>query len=273
MRFPGAKAILILMVPLLLALHGFSYYHVQNIRNSIRYKDAIDAPMLPNPVMKMAAGEFKGIVADFLVMEIGAFIDSGKDKSEADWDRIAFHFSQAIALDPHFAQTYRLIQAYLPSSGRVKKANELLEIARRHLPWDWYPGFFLGFNYFNELKDYAKASEYLTETSKIKGAPPILATLGARLAQKSGQTVAALGFLKTMYGNPDYDDEARKLIAARIQTLEGVLILERAAAMFEQRFGKPIATLEDLVRSGILKQIPVHGESGSFGYSDGKITY
>jgi tetratricopeptide (TPR) repeat protein len=273
MKNTRTKTILMLLVPVLLVLHGFSYYHVESIRNSIRYKDTIDAPMLPNAVMKMAAGEFKGVVADFLVLELGAFIDSGRDKSEADWDRIAFHFSQVMALDPYFAQTYRLIQAYLPASGRVETANELLEIARRHLPWDWYPGFFIGFNAFNDLKDYAKASEYLIEASKIKGAPPILATLGSRLAQKSGQTVTALGFLKTMYANPDYDDEAKKLIATRIQTLESVLILERAMALYEQRFGKPITMLEDLVRSGILKQIPVHGELGSFGYSGGRITY
>jgi tetratricopeptide (TPR) repeat protein len=229
--------------------------------------------MLPGAVMEMAAGEFKGVVADFLVMEIGAFIDSGRNKSDADWDRAAFHFSQVMALDPYFAQTYRLIQAYLPSSGHVQTANELLEIARQHLPWDWYPAFFLGFNYFNDLKDYAKASKYLIMASKIKGAPPILATLGSRLAQKSGQTLTAIGFLKTMHGNPDYDEEAKKLIAARIQTLEGVLILERAAEIYHQRFGHSITTLEDLIRSGILKQLPKHGEMGSYGYADGKITY
>ena len=273
MRSLSAKTTLMLLVPVLLVLHGFSYYHVRQIRNSIHYKATINVPMLPESVMEMAAGEFKGVVADFLVMEIGAFIDAGSHKSDADWDRIAFHFSQAMALDPYFGQTYRLIQAYLPSSGHVEKANELLEIARRHLPWDWYPGFFLGFNYFNDLKDYAKASECLLETSKIKGAPAILATLGSRLAQKSGQTLTAIGFLKTMQGNPDYDEEAKKLIAARIQTLEGVLLLERAAEVYQQRFGHPITTLEDLIRSGILKKLPVHGEMGTYGYADGKITY
>jgi tetratricopeptide (TPR) repeat protein len=273
MRALSAKRVLILLVPLLLILHVISNGRVQGIRNSIQYKDTLDAPLLPNTVMQMAAGEFKGLVADFLTMEIGAFIDSGINKSDDDWERVAFHFSQSMALDPYFGQTYRLVQAFLPMSGRVEEANALLEIARKHLPWDWYPPFFMSFNYFNELKDYNKASQYLIEASKVEGAPPILATLGARLAQKSGQTQTALAFLKTMHRNPDYDEDAKSLIAARIMVLEGVLILERAIALYEQRNGRSIETLDDLVTSGILNKLPVHGESGQYGYADGRITY
>lgn len=273
MRRLKAKTVLLSLVPLLLLAHVIAYHQVDGIRNSIAYKDTMDAPRLPNAAMKVVAGEFKGLMADFLIMEIGAFIDAGTERSEDDWKRVAFHLSQAVALDPYFIQTYRLVQAFLPPAGYVEEANELLEISRKHLPWDWYPGFFLGFNYFNELKDYAKASKYLLETARIEGAPAILGTLGARLAQKSGQTLTAIGFLKTMIGNPDYDEEARKLLAARVEVLEGVLILERAIEIYEQRFGRPIETLEDLVSSGILKKLPVHGEMGYYGYSDGKVTY
>ena len=268
-----AKLILILLVPLLLALHLLSTRQVQNLRNSIEFQNSIDAPLVPNSMLKIIAGEFKGLAADFLVLEIGAFIDAGSDKSDADWERIAFHLSQAMALDPYFAQTYRMIQAFLPWKGKVKEANALLEVARQHLTWDWYPGFYIGFNYFNELKDYLNASAYITAASKIEGAPPVLATLGARLTQKSGQTVTAIGFLKTMLRNPDYDDNAKKLIEARIEVLEGVLVLERAIEAYERKFGRPIDVLEDLVTSGILIKLPVHGELGYYEYKDGKVKY
>ena len=273
MKHLRAKTGLLLLVPLLLMAHGVAHHQMSGIRNSIEYMDTIDAPQLPNTVMKIVAGEFKGLMADLLVMEIGAYIGAGTEKSDADWQRVAFHFSQAMALDPYFVQTYRLAQAYLPTAGLVQEANALLEIARQHLPWDWQPGFFIGFNYFNDLKNYSKASEYLLETSKMKGAPPMLGTLGARLAQKSGQTVTAIAFLKSMYGNPDYDEEAKNLISVRINVLEGVLILERAIEIYKRRFGHPISTLEDLVSSGILKQLPVHGEMGEFRYVDGKIVF
>lgn len=269
----NSKVVLILLVPVLLALHLMSTYRIQNFRNSVTFQNTINAPLLPSNALKIIAGEFKGLAADFLMLEISAFIDAGSEKSDADWDRISFHYAQAMALDPYFSQTYRMIQAFLPLKGRAEKTNELLEIARQHLTWDWYPAFYIGFNYFNELKDYEKASKYLLEASKIKGAPPVLATLGARLKQRSGQTVAAIAFLKTMMQNPDYDENAKKLLAARIKVLEGVLQLERAIETYKRKFGRPIQTLNDLVTSGILERLPTHHEFGQYEYKDGKVSF
>jgi tetratricopeptide (TPR) repeat protein len=257
----------------LLALHGLGTHKVQAIRTSVKYQNHISAPLVPNSVLKIIAGEFKGAMADYLMMEIGAFINAGENKSDADWDRVSFHFSQCMALDPYFQQTYRMAQAFLPWKGKVAEANALLEIAREHRPWDWYPGFYIGFNYFNTLKDYAKASEYIIAASKIKGAPPILATLGARLAQKSGQTLAALAFLKAMQRNPDYDEEAQRMIEVRITLLKDVLLLEKAITVYRQRFGHDIESLLDLVNSGILKTLPRHAEQREFAYSNGKVVY
>jgi tetratricopeptide (TPR) repeat protein len=257
----------------LLALHGLSTHKVQEIRTSVKYQNHISAPLVPNSVLKIIAGEFKGAMADYLLLEIGAFINAGENKSDADWDRVSFHFSQCMALDPYFQQTYRMAQAFLPWKGKVAEANALLEIAREHRPWDWYPGFYIGFNYFNTLKDYDKASEYLITASKIKGAPALLATLGARLAQKTGQTRAALAFLIAMQSNPDYDEEAKQLIALRIEVLEGVLLLEKAIAVYQQRFGHDITSLQDLVTSGILKALPRNEDMGTYTYSNGKIGF
>ncbi len=266
--------ILILLVPPLVALHMLATDRVQTLRNTIEFQNTINAPLLPNNALKIIAGEFKGLVADFLMLEISAFTDAGGEgKTDEDWDRIALHYGQAMALDPYFAQTYRMVQAFLPLKGKIREANELLDIARQHLTWDWYPAFFMGFNYFHDLHDYAMASQYITEASKIKGAPPLLATLGARLAQKSGQTVTAIGFLKTMLRNPDYDDNAKALLTARLGVLEGVLLLERAIEVYTRKFGRPIATLEDLVTAGILKELPLHKEGGQYDYRDGKVIF
>jgi tetratricopeptide (TPR) repeat protein len=273
MKRVTATHILILLVPILLALHTLSNRQVHGFRNSIRYQNTLRAPLLPKEVLTIVAGEFKGLLADFLMLEISAFIDAGEEKSEEDWKRIIYHFSQIMALDPYFSQTYRMVQAFLPWKGHVEPANELLEVARQHLTWDWYPGFFIGFNYFNELKDYAKASKYLLEASKMEGAPPLLATLGSRLAQESGQTVTAIAFLKTMLKNPDNDDVARKMLSMRLEVLEGVLLLERAIKVYENQLGRPIERLEDLVTSGILSQLPEHGESGSYGYEEGRVVF
>jgi hypothetical protein len=267
------KFVIGIVVLSLLALHGIGTHKVQEIRTSIRYQNQISAPLLPVTVLKIIAGEFKGAVADYLLLEIGAFIDAGDERSDADWDRVTFHFGQCMALDPYFEQTYRMVQAFLPWREKTEAANALLEKAARNRPWDWYPRFYIGFNYFNFLKDYAKASENIIAASKYENAPSILATLGARLAQKSGQTLAALAFLKSMEHNPDYDEAAKQLIAVRIKVIEGALRLEKAVAAYRQRFGHDIHSLQDLVTSGILKELPQHAESRAYTYSDGKVGF
>lgn len=269
------KFILGILVLSLLALHGLGTRKVQEIRTSIRYQNQINAPLMPATVLKIVAGEFKGLFADYLLLEIGAFIDAGEERSDAEWERVCFHFDQCMALDPYFEQTYRMAQAYLPWRGQAEAANALLKKSARHRTWDWYPSFFIGFNYFNFLKDYAKASEYIIAASKFEDAPPVLATLGARMAQKSGQTLAALAFLKAMQHNPDYDEEAKQLIALRISVIEGALVLEKAIAAYQQRYGHDIQALEDLVTSGILKALPENPESkeGDYTYSNGKVGF
>jgi tetratricopeptide (TPR) repeat protein len=267
------QSIIGVLVLSLLALHHLSTHKVNEIRTSIRYQNQLSAPLVPDTVLKIIAGEFKGAVTDYLLLEIGAFIDAGEDKNDADWERVTFHFGQCMALDPHFEQTYRMVQAFLPWKGKAEEANAFLKKAARNRPWDWYPTFFIGFNYFHFLKDYAKASENIIAASKYEDAPPVLATLGARLAQKSGQTLAALVFLKSMEHNPDYDENAKKLIALRIKVLEGALRLEKAIAAYRQRFGHDIESLQDLVASGILKELPQHAELGVYTYSDGKVRF
>lgn len=267
------KAIIGVLTLSLLALHGLGTHKVQEIRTSIRYQNQLSAPLLPDTVMKIIAGEFKGAVADYLLLELSAFIDAGEERSDEDWKRVCFHFSQCMALDPYFEQTYRMAQAFLPWKGKVEEANALLERAQKHRPWDWYPTFYIGFNYFNFLKDYNKASEYIIAASKMDGAPAVLATLGARLAQKSGQTRAALAFLKGMEQDPDYDETAKQLIALRIRVLEGALRLEKAIAVYRQRYGHDIHTLQDLVTSGILEALPNHEEEGAYYYLNGRVVF
>lgn len=261
------------LVLLLLLAHGASTSRVHSYRGSIEFHDHLEAPLMPGPMLKILAGEFKGLTADFLVLEIGAYMDKERTLTSQEMDRVYFHFSQAMDLDPYFSQTYQMIQAFLPWNGKAEEANRLLAISREKLPWDWFPGFYLGFNHFYFLKNYDEAARILFETSTMDGAPAMLATLAARFSQKTGKTRASLAFLKTMKANPEYGENTKKLIQMRIDVLEAVAMLESAIAVYERTFGKPIQTLDDLVAAGIISEIPVHAESRQFTYENGRVGF
>jgi hypothetical protein len=255
--------------------HLWAKIQVSRYRMELMKKGDIHAtaPQLPPEVINIFAGEFKGIFADYLLLEVAAFVGANTDSTPEDWEAVSLLFKQTMTLDPHFKQSYRLLQSVL--AWRAKKYDltiELLERARINRPWDWEPGFLIGFNYFYFLKDNQKASEKLMEASKVPNASPMLATLASRLAQKAGQTYNAIVFLKAM--NEKTEDEwTKELLETRIKALAGVLILENGIEHFTSRFGRPPESLEELVAKGVLQELPRNPYKKPYLYKDGQIDF
>ena len=233
---------------------------------------AIAPPFSPE-VMAALAGEFKGIVADYLLLEAAAFIGSNIEPTPEDWEAISLLFKQTMALDPHFRQSYYLVQSTLPwEAEEYDLAIELLRKSKQHRPWDWVPGFFIGFAYFYFLKDNLRASKYLMGASRVPDAPIGLATFAARLAQKAGQTQTAIAFLRAMYEKTD-DQDIRRTLEERIKAHTGVLILEKGVEEFNKRFGRPPNVLEELVTRRILEKLPQNPYNKLYTYENGLIGF
>lgn len=199
----------------------FCHRHINNRRKDLLINYTPPNISLSNDFVKIVAGEFKGLMADYLLLEIGSFIGSGQIIYTDDWKKVCRSFEQVLALDPYFQQTYLYVQGNLPGDAKMpKKAIEFLDISRKHRPWDWRPGHYMGFNYYFYLNDYANASEIFLETAKIKDAPVLMALLGGRFALKSQRTEAALILLNSMLEDETLDDKSRKEIEQRIQDLK-----------------------------------------------------
>lgn len=225
---------------------------------------------LPPLVLKVLAGEFKGLVADLIILEVGAQLgtDVVRDANgtfriinkQYDWDSIRHLFSSSQALDPSFQQTYMLAQGWLPwdPPGMLNETREILTTAATNRPWDWQPLHFSGFNsYFFQNKP-GEAGQLFLEAAKTPNAPPFLAILGARLAQKGGQTETAIAVMKTMLAEKNSEEPGYVDMFDRLHALEGVLVLERAAQQYEKTSGQKPNELVDLTNSGILADLPVN---------------
>lgn len=223
---------------------------------------------LPPLVLKVLAGEFKGLVADLMVLDIGAQLGTELVRDpqggfrtvtkEFDWDGIVRLFTNSQALDPAFQQTFVLAQGWLPwePPGLVAATQEILQTAAKNRPWDWQPLHTIGFNTYYFLNKPGEAGKFFLEAAKTPKAPPFLAILGARLAQKGGETEAAIAVMKSMLADKKDDEPGYADMIDRLQALEGVLVLERAAAHYQQSFGHKPDSLADLVTTGILVDLP-----------------
>lgn len=258
------------MLPLVLAfLYWTSYGTLLDHRLA---NPGIDAQRntfwtLPPTVLQAIAGEFKGLMANLMVLEAGAQLGTELARTadggyrvvskDRDWPAITRLFTTSQSLDPSFQQTYMLAQGWLPwDADLIAETQEILRTAADHRPWDWRPVHFMGFNNYYFLNDPGKAGRIFLEASNIPRAPPFLAILGSRLAQKGGQTEAAVGLMKTMLAGKDESDPGYQDMVERLAALEGVLLLERALQQYEEKFLRKPADLNELTARGILASLP-----------------
>lgn len=223
---------------------------------------------LPPLVLQILAGEFKGLVADLILLETGARLGTELMrtpqggyrivKKQYDWPAIHRLFVSSQSLDPAFAQTYILAQGWLPwePANMVQETQEILQRAALNRPWDWRPIHDMGFNEYYFRNNQGKAGALFLDAAKIVNAPPFLAMLGARLAQRGGETLSAITILKSMIGSKNVDEPGYVDLQERLQALEGVLALERAVHSFEKVKGRRPDSLGELLDSGIIATLP-----------------
>lgn len=214
-------SIIIGCLALFLVANAIGHTRVNHMRESLSFSYTPPGGFLSNDALKIVSGEFKGLMSDYLLLEIGSFLGSNQKVSAENWESICRTFEQVLTLDPYFQQTYLYVQGNLTWYAKLpEKAVQFLDISRKHRPWDWRPGHYQGFDYYYFLDDYASASDVFLETSKMKGAPVLLALLGARFALKTERTNAALLLLESYLEDPELEDNSRKEIEQRIRDLK-----------------------------------------------------
>jgi len=223
---------------------------------------------LPPVALLALAGEFKGLMADYLTLEVGAQMGTQLArkpdgsfqvvKKEYDWPSIHRIFVASQTLDPSFAQTFIVAQGWLPwePANMLAETQEILKTAARHRPWDWQPTRAMGFNTYYFLKQQGEAGKLFLEAAQRPNAPDFLTILGARLAQKGGETATAIVVMKSMLADKDSKEPGYTDMLDRLHALEGVLVIEKAIKQYEKVVGNKPATLGELIRPDILAALP-----------------
>ncbi|MFH1217465.1 MAG: hypothetical protein V1706_13270 [Pseudomonadota bacterium] len=246
--------------------HNALHQHRDNVGQVMRSSSGIWN--LPPMVLLALAGEFKGLMSDYLTLEAGAQLgtelvrqpEGGFRVVEKHYDWPAIHrvFVASQTLDPSFAQTFIVAQGWLPwePANMVAETQEILKIAAKNRPWDWQPLHAMGFNVYYFLNKPGEAGKIFLKAAKTPNAPPFLSILGARLAQKGGETEAAILLMKSMLVGKPESDPGYADIVDRLRALEGVLVIEKATHQYEKEYGRKPLSIEELISSGALIALP-----------------
>ena len=267
------RAACLLVLGSVIFLYIVSAGKVENYRSQFDPTQTVSALMVKPEVLEIASGEFKSIVADYLLLKASVFIGGIHQTRQSDVEPMAVLFKQSLYLDPCFFQTAYYIQNLLAwREGMTENAIQMLKISKKHRPWDWEPASFIGFDYFYFLKDNINASKYFMEVSEYPNAPLFYGIFATRLAQRGGQTQTAIDFLKRIY-NTTKIEGCRKEIKMRIDALNGVLILENAMEEFARKFGYCPKDLDELIKTDMIQTLPENPYKRPYVLKNGKIEF
>lgn len=254
---------------LIFFIAGFIFFNncVKERRDELGARYSLGISSAPPEVIDALAGEFSGVIGDYLLLQIGSFVGSNTKITRDQWKMIHRGFQQVYELDPYFKQAYLYAQALLAWEAQMPEAAiALMKISRQKRPWDWRPGYYLGFDYYYFLKDFEKASEVYLETAKIKNAPPIIAMLGGRFAVKGQRVQASINALEIMLKDPEIADRNKEEIRERIQVLKNIRVLNSTIKQYKLINNDYPPNLKELVAAGFIDKIPEAPSPGGFKY-------
>jgi hypothetical protein len=126
----------------------------------------------------------------------------------------------------------------------------------------------LGFNYYFELRDDAKAADYIARASRLPGAPQYLAPFATRLYVSAREPQVAIDFLAQMYAQTA-DENVKRVLEQRLKEVvveRDLQLLEEAVSRYRERYKRAPDRLEDLMEAGLLRELPREPFGGQYLY-------
>lgn len=219
-------------------------------------------------VLRVVSLGYHGVVADFIWLQaIQAMGEKNVSEETGRWIHRALDV--VTTLDPKFVQAYETGGLALCTLVVLpKESNALLEKGMKYNPAIWQLPFYAGINYYFELRDDAKAAEYIARAARLPGAPTLLLGLAARLYMSAKEPENAIELLASIYEQAT-DGEMRQVLEQRLKQAiieRDLQLLEKAIGRYRDRFSSQPDQLEDLVAQGILSALPRDPFGGRYQY-------
>ena len=225
-------------------------------------------------VLTLLAADQKQSLAAFLIVKVLVYFGSLVEMHQqninipTDYPGMSRILHAAAKLDPYNMDCYYFAQAVLVwDVGQIKLANDLLEYGMLYRTWDWYLPFFAGFNYSYFLKDNEKAAFYYQKAAELSG-QELHVGLAGRFLYETGRTINAIAFLTAMEKTAR-NESVKRNMKIRIEALRAIHAVETALETYHKTSSNNITSVEELVRLGHLRSIPVDPYGGKFFIDEG----
>jgi hypothetical protein len=208
--------------------------------------------------------EYTPLMADIYWTRVVQYYGDKRARHDANFELLWPLLDVTTTLDPDLLVAYRFGSTFLsePSprgAGHPELGIELLQRGIKANPdyWRFYED--LGFIYYFELKDYAKASAAFAEGSKNPDAQIWMKVMAARIAAE-GESLPTSIFLWNEVYQTAKDPQVKQNALTHLQLLrvaEDCKQLDALTDEFQKRTGRRPSRMGELVQEGLLPRLPV----------------
>jgi hypothetical protein len=250
----------LLAAVLLLGLAGvWRLQHGIDTQLVATHQEQDDLVLRSGPLLKAMSLEYAPLAADLYWTRVVQYYGNKHVTGDYNLELLWPLLDVTTTLDPNLIVAYRFGSMFLSDSpprgaGQPKQGIELLERGIRANPeyWRFYED--LGSIYYFDLQDYPKAAEVFLEGSRKPGAMIWMKAFAARISEK-GETIETSAMLWSEIYNSATDPTVKKNAQLHLQLLRARADCEqlnKLAAEYKTRTGRPPDNLRDLVKAGLL---------------------
>jgi tetratricopeptide (TPR) repeat protein len=207
----------------------------------------------------------RGLVSDLYWLSAVQYIGEPR-ADERGWEKLFPLVDLVTDLDPRHGYAYQTAGIVLSAAGRLDESNRILRKGMERGPPYWSFPFYLSFNHWFYLGDYAAGAEYAEIAARTPGASPNVAHLALSLRSKSGAPEQAVEMLRELRAAARDEATASRLDEQLKRAIleRDAQALERAAARFEAERGRPVHSLNELLWNGYVDALPVDPFGGEY---------
>ena len=228
------------------------------------HQDEDDLVLRSGPLVKAMSLEYAPLAANLYWTRVVQYYGNKHRSQQVNLDLLWPLLDVTTTLDPNLLAAYRFGGMFLSDSpprgaGQPQRGIELLRRGIRANPeyWRFYED--LGFIYYFDLHDYPNAADALMTGSKVPGAMVWMKAMAARISEKGESLEISAKLWSEVYNStndPTIKENAKvhlQLLRARADCDE----LNKLAAEYKERTGRPPKALRDLVNAGLLPGLAV----------------
>ncbi|HIF95237.1 MAG: hypothetical protein ABGX04_04485 [Myxococcales bacterium] len=217
---------------------------------------------VPRPaVARSMAFGFRSLLADFYWLQAVQVVGGIEAVDVEKASHLGKLVDVVTTLNPHVGHPYRFAAVWLTHNEElVREGNRLLRRAIENHPDDWRHHFYLGFNHFFYLFDYAAAAAALEVAMSLPDSPRYLPRLVARLKSHRADIDISEIFLREILRTTE-DEETKVMLQIALDEIEieyKARHLDRARMAYVELSGRDIFVIEDLTRGPhrVIEKLP-----------------